>query len=251
MDVERNVHMIRISLVIPAYNEVQRLPGLLDSVAAARANYIGGSEAIEVIVADNASTDSTAAIASEWGCRVVSVEKRCIAAVRNGGAQIARGEILCFVDADSLIHSETFGAIDDALARADVVGGATGVQLERWSLGITLTYLMFLPMVLLTGMDTGLVFCRHIDFEEIGGYEERREFAEDVAFLWALKRLGRSRGQKLVRLPQVKAVTSTRKFDRHGDWHYFTKIFPLALPALLWPAARTKLAQWYWYTDDR
>ena len=243
--------MTRFSLVIPAYNEAQRLPRLLDSVAAARANYPGGSHAIEVIVADNGSTDSTAEIASERGCRVVRVEPRCIAAVRNGGARIACGEILCFIDADSLIHPATFSAIDEALAQTTIVGGATGVQLERWSLGIALTYIALVSFVILTRMDTGVVFCRRADFEEIGGYDERREMAEDVAFLWALRRLGRGRSQKLTRLTHVKAITSTRKFDRHGDWHCFTKMLPAVVPALFRPTARTEFAQHYWYSDDR
>ncbi len=43
---------------------------------------------------------------------------------------------MCFVDADTRIHGETFRAIDDALAGGRVVGGATGVRLERWSPGM-------------------------------------------------------------------------------------------------------------------
>jgi hypothetical protein len=42
-----------------------------------------------------------------------------------------------------------------------------------------------------------------------------------------------------------------RKFDEHGDWHYFTQIMPLAVPALLWPGRRSALAKRYWYPDDR
>lgn len=243
--------MIRHSLVIPAFNEAKLLPRLLDTLDVARERYRHGAAAIEVIVADNSSTDTTPEIARERGCRVARVEKRCIAAARNGGAAVANGEVLCFLDADSQIHPDTFNAIDEALTRHTVIAGATGVHLERWSLGIALTYCMFMPMVILTGMDTGVVFCRRADFLTIGGYDERREFAEDVAFLWALRRLGRSRGAKLIRLTQVKAITSTRKFDRHGDWHYFTKVIPGALPSLLSPARRSKMAQEYWYPDER
>ena len=76
----------RFSLVIPAFNEQMYLPRLLDSVERARATYSGGAENVEVIVADNGSTDETATIASSRGCRVAQVEKRAIAASRNGGA---------------------------------------------------------------------------------------------------------------------------------------------------------------------
>ncbi|HZE60747.1 MAG TPA: glycosyltransferase [Burkholderiales bacterium] len=224
------------------------LPRLLDSVDAARARYKGE---VQVIVADNASTDATAAIARARGCEVAYVEQRRIAASRNGGAKLARAESLCFIDADSSIHPQTFHAIDEALARRDVVGGATGVYPERWSVGIVATWMVMLPMVWVTRMDTGVVFCRRADFEALGGYDEERELAEDVAFLWALKRLGARRGQRLARLTQTKAMASMRKFDRHGDWHYFTTVIPQGAPAIFRRSARTKLAQRYWYTDDR
>ncbi len=235
------------SLVIPARNEEAYLPRLLETVQEARSRYVRAGKAVEVIVADNASTDSTAKVAAEHGCRVVRVEKRVIAAVRNGGAAIAEGEVLAFVDADTRIHPETFNAIDRALAGGRVIGGATGVTLERWSLGLAATYLFIMPIVVLTGMDTGVVFCRREDFGELGGYDERRLVAEDAAFLWRLKKLGRERGQKLARVAEAKAIVSTRKFDEHGDWHWFTQLIPRALPALLSASAERRLAEKYWY----
>ena len=80
---------MRFSVIIPAYNEERYLPRLLDSIEVARANYSGGRDQIEVVVADNASTDRTAEVASEHGARVVHVAKRRIGAARNGGARTA------------------------------------------------------------------------------------------------------------------------------------------------------------------
>jgi len=241
----------RFSLVVPAYNEGRWLPFLLDSVDAASVACSIGDAAVEVIVADNASTDRTAEVASARGCRVVRVAKRCIAAARNGGAAVARGDVLLFVDADARIHPRTFEAVDEALATGRVVGGATGVSLDRWSAGIALTWAVMVPMVWVTGMDTGVVFCRRADFEAVSGYDERRRFAEDVIFLLALRRLGRGRGQRLVRLRRVKAVASTRKFDEHGDWHYLTTILGLPLATLVRPRAAERLVDRYWYRPER
>ncbi len=243
--------MIKISLIIPAYNEALYLPRLLKTVDEARARFVDGPDAVEVIVADNASTDDTSAIAASCGCIVTHIPQRRISLARNGGAKAARGEILCFVDADTLIHPDTFNAVAAALERNDIVGGASGVRLQRWSLGIALTYAMFIPLLALTGMDTGVVFCRREDFWAVGGYDERRELAEDAAFLWALRRLGKKRNQRLTRLPSAKAVASMRKFDLYGDWHYFTKVFPFGAPAILRPNARTKFARRYWYGNER
>ena len=238
----------RFSLVIPAYNEARLLPRLLDSVDIARAAY-GDRDALEVIVADNMSTDGTAQLAAARGCRVVRVEKRVIAASRNGGARIALGDIVCFIDADSQVHPQTFVEIEKALATGRCVAGATGVRMERLSLGIALTYALLVPFVWLTGMDTGVVFCRKRDFDAIGGYDENRPVAEDVAFLWALRRLGKARGERLTRLRRAKALGSTRKFDEFGDWHYFG-LMREGLRQLRTPGS-SAFTDKYWYKPRR
>jgi len=241
----------RLSLVIPAYNEERFLPRLLDSVEAAAQRYAHGAAAVQVIVADNASTDRTAELARERGCNVVPVAKRSIAAARNAGFAAARGEIVGFVDADMQIHRGTFDAIERALASDRIVGGATGCTLERRSLGLAVTYALFIPMVWLTNFDTGVVFCRRRDFEATGGYNESLRVAEDVGFLLALRRVGRMQGSRLTRLRHVKAVASTRKFDEYGDWHYLTTIPRLAVGLVLRRSASLEDIERYWYEPRR
>ena len=239
----------RYSLIIPAHNEEEYLPRLLDTVELARNRYVRGADAVEVIVADNSSTDATAAIARQRGCSVVSIVERRIASARNGGAGVARGRLFAFVDADMRIHADTFNAIDRCMATGGVVGGATGVHLERWSLGIAATYAVMVPWVWMLRMDTGVVFCSSDDFRAIGGYDEERYFGEDVKLLFDLKRIGRPRGQRLARVRSVKALTSMRKFDRRGDWHYFTMIFKL-IPLLFRPHdTMDDEVREYWYGD--
>jgi glycosyltransferase involved in cell wall biosynthesis len=242
---------IRFSVIIPAYNEAQFLPRLLDSIEAAKSKYSGDSQAIEVIVANNNSTDRTAEVASKRGARVVTIEKRRIAAARNGGGHAARGDILCFIDADSAVHPQSFDAIDLAIESGRYVAGATGVVLERKSFGLLITYCLMMPMVWLTRMDTGVIFCRREDFEAVGGYDESRFYAEDVLFLLALRRLGRSKGQRLTRLRGAKALGSTRKFDQFGDWHYFWMLGHVLKSLLTWNWHDQKLADQYWYNSGR
>lgn len=195
------------------------------------------------------STDDTAAIARARGCRVATVTTRRIGAARNGGAALATAPILCFSDADMQIHPDAFNAIARAIAEPAVVGGATGVTMERWSAGIALTFAMILPLVWLTGMDSGVVFMRRDDYLRTGGYSEERHFAEDVEFLLKLIRLGRTRGQRLRRLRRVKSIVSTRKFDRYGDWHYFWMMPRLAIGTLIPRFSDHPTARKYWYED--
>jgi len=264
----------RFSLVIPAFNEEAYLPRLLDTVDEARHRYRGGANLIEVIVADNDSTDATARVARERGCRVAHVAKRRIAAARNGGAAIAGGEVLCFVDADFRIHPQTFNAIDDAMADGRYVGGATGILLERMSPGIAATVLAILPLLMLTGVDAGVWFCRRADFEAAGRYDEELLISEDVQFLWALKQLGRRRRprQKFVRLSSwrgflrmffavsadgrfsgdvagVRAIASVRKFDKYGDWHFLLDVPRLCWWMLVRSGRFEERVQAYWYED--
>ncbi len=239
---------MRISLIVPAYNEELLLPRLLDSVDAARAAY--GHE-IEVIVADNASTDGTAALARARGCRVVQVERRSIAAARNGGAAAARGEILAFTDADGRIHRRTFVAIERAIASGRVVAGATGGLFDRWSPGLLATFVLFAPIAFVTGFDTGVVYCRRDDFARVGGYDESRLYAEDVAFLLALRRHGKATRRRLARPWGARTIVSTRKFDRWGDWHFFTRMPAAGWRVLRDPASATEFARDYWYRPER
>ncbi|MDX6443577.1 MAG: hypothetical protein QOH71_651 [Blastocatellia bacterium] len=242
---------MKFSVVIPAYNEEHYLPRLLDSIEVARANYSGGRDEIEVIVADNDSDDRTAEVASAHGARVVAVQKRRIAAARNGAGRVAQGEIVCFIDGDSAVHPQTFNAIEAAIASGRYVGGSTGLTLERKSFGLLVTYILAAPMVWLSGMDSGVVFCRRRDFEAVGGYDETRLYAEDVLFLLALRRLGKTRGQRLTRLPQVRALGCTRKFDQFGDWHYFGMLGHVFKSLVTWNWHDEKLADRYWYKSGR
>jgi glycosyltransferase involved in cell wall biosynthesis len=245
----------RFSVIIPAYNEAAYLPRLIASIKNAALNFRDGD--VEIIVADNSSTDDTARIARDAGCRVATVKKRAIAAARNGGASIATGEVFCFIDADSALHPDTFNKIDAAMRDPTIIAGATGIYLERWSPALFVVYWVMMPIAWLTGFDTGVVFCRREDFQAVGGYNEDLLLAEDVDFLIALKRRGRQSGQRLTRLNGVKALGSTRKFDTHGDWHYFTmlpqivrSVFRHGFKIVLENGKMPPLTD-YWYKPDR
>jgi hypothetical protein len=169
---------------------------------------------------------------------------------------VASGDLLAFIDADSQVHPETFNEIDRVLSDPHVVGGTTGIEFERMSAGIKLTSMMLLMAGnvlrlsinerLTTEIDSGVAFCRRSDFTAIGGYSEERLFAEDAQLLLDLQRLGRKRGQRLARRMNARALFSTRKFDRYGDWHYFPLSFRMLWSMLRRGGVRAWARQ-YWY----
>jgi len=92
------------SIIIPAFNEENYLARTLDHINQA-ASYLRGKEdrSVEVIVVDNNSDDQTANLARASGATVLSESDHNISKVRNAGARAANGDILVFIDADTLI----------------------------------------------------------------------------------------------------------------------------------------------------
>lgn len=192
-----------ISFIIPAHNEAQYLGATLHAMfTAARA----AGEAYEVIVVDDSSTDRTGQIARDAGARVERVEHRHIAATRNAGARIARGELLMFVDADTLINAEVVRAVCEAIAQGAVGGGC----LFDFDGDLPLWARIFHPVGLQVARVTKLVggccmFSTRAAFDAVGGFSEEYYAAEDLMFVRAMKRHGR------FVIPKPKVVTSGRK----------------------------------------
>src|SRR5690349_19341421 len=92
---------MKISVVIPAYNEEKLLGETLEHINKARAVFDEFGWASELVVCDNNSTDRTAAIAKSAGATVIFERINQIGRARNTGAGAATGEWLIFVDADS------------------------------------------------------------------------------------------------------------------------------------------------------
>ena len=110
--------MTRLSFVIPARNEEALIGETLEAILASVARSAGVSRqqlwlpntSVEVVVADDASDDRTAAIverfAGEAGVRLLPCVGGTCAAARNAGAAVSTGRVLCFVDADTIVPEE-------------------------------------------------------------------------------------------------------------------------------------------------
>src|SRR5216684_6690052 len=96
-----------ISFIVPAHNEELWIGKCLGSI---RATMEKLAEPYEVIVVDDASTDSTPRLAEQMGARTIRVEHRKISAVRNAGARLACGEVFMFVDADTQVNQQAVRA---------------------------------------------------------------------------------------------------------------------------------------------
>jgi glycosyltransferase involved in cell wall biosynthesis len=198
-----------ISFVIPAYNEERYLPATLERLFPC-ASALG--EPFEVIVADDASTDRTAEIARSAGARVVSTRNRQIAATRNAGAREAKGDILAFVDADTLVSEAVLRATLEAV-RGGAVGGGARVTLDRVSPIARASLATFVWFYHRCGYAGGCyMFARRDAFEAIGGFDERYFATEEM---W-LSRALRDRGRFVIVKEPV--VSSGRKLRLYSRW---------------------------------
>ncbi len=111
----------RVSVIVPVHNGALTIARCLSALAQNPAGLF------EVIVVDDRSTDTTAAIAAAHGARVIAnPERGGPAAARNAGAAIARGEILLFVDADVEVQPGTVAQIVAHLDRHPEIAGVFG-----------------------------------------------------------------------------------------------------------------------------
>lgn len=205
---------VKLSVIIPAYNEETYLPGTLDAVQPAAAQ-LGAGVDVEVIVVDNGSDDETANVAREKGARVVHEPVRGIAHARNSGARHAKGDVLVFIDADVLAPPNLLSAICQAMSDTSCVGGAVDVDYRPQRLSMRFYLYTWRLLARIMGMAQGAAqFCRRSAFEEIGGYDPQVWIGEDVDFYWSLKRLAKTvqGAVRLIRCPRVRP--SSRRFDK-------------------------------------
>jgi glycosyltransferase involved in cell wall biosynthesis len=217
---------MKISIVIPAYNEENYLPATLVKIGAALANVGCDSE---TIVVDNESTDKTRLIAESFGAKFFTETERNIAKVRNTGAKNSGGDVLIFVDADTLVPDSLFQKIADVMRDKKCFGGAVAVgygEFRRKWMKFYLCGWQFWGAFF--NMKQGATqFCRKSVFENLGGYDETIYIGEDVMFYWRLSKFARRANGYLFFIENPKVVTSARRFDKMSIWKILLLTHPL------------------------
>src|SRR5947209_12722358 len=224
-----------ISFIVPAYNEEAELPDTLRAIHAAATGY-----EYEIVLVNDGSTDTTAAIGEQCGARVISIERRQIAAARNAGARAAQGDIFIFVDADTQIGPEHVRGAINLLENGFAGGGshlAFDDEIPSWG-----KVMFHVFSVLYFGLNLGagaFLFTTRENFFAAGGFDEIYFAGEEVFFTVALKRLGRF---KLLREP---AITSGRKLRMYSGWKVFGGLLSVLFGGPRGVMSRKKLDMWY------
>lgn len=172
---------MRISIIVPTYNEETTIGGLLENLREIRAE--------QVIVADGGSTDRTAEIAGLAARVVRAPAGRGVQ--MNAGAAVADGDVLWFLHADVRLRRGALEAVCSCLQNPAVIGGNLDIRYggdDRMGQTLTLLNRWRTRLGWFYG-DSG-IFCRRAVFEALGGYKPW-PILEDYDFARRLLRAGR------------------------------------------------------------
>ena len=206
---------ITLSVIVPAWNEEKRVGNAVASLQRAAAVYERERGArTEIIVVDNNSTDQTKAVAQQAGAAVVFEPVNNIGKARNTGVKASTGKYLAFCDADNEVTENLLTLIHDHLKEPGIIGGGTWIVPATRSWKVRFFFCLWGLYVRFSRVGVGMMHCRRTDFETFGGFDETIYAAEDLQLAYALKKLGRPRGQKFKLIHSGWIITSTRKIDQ-------------------------------------
>jgi glycosyltransferase involved in cell wall biosynthesis len=220
---------VKISIVVPAFNE-ERLLGrsLAEMKASAKAFESLGWET-ELIVCDNNSTDQTAQIAREAGATVVFEPVNQIARARNRGAAAATGDWLIFVDADSQPSAALFSDVAGQITSGTCLAGGSTIRMDLQKfMGRFIVWLWNFSSRNFKLLAGSFIFCEAEAFRKIGGFNEKMFAAEELDLGSRLKKLARQTGKRLAVLSGHPLLTSARKLHLYSSREHLNLIFRAA-----------------------
>jgi glycosyltransferase involved in cell wall biosynthesis len=200
---------LKISVVVPAFNEERLLSRSLDAIKLAASVF---GDAWELIVCDNNSTDRTAEIARAAGARVVFEPHNQISRARNRGAADAAGDWLLFVDADSSPSPDLFRDLKSAIDSGGCLAGGSTIAADSDSFGFRLGIRVWNMISRVARWGAGaFIYCDATAFRELGGFSEELYASEELDFFQRLKPVARRLGRAIVILHRHPLRTSDRK----------------------------------------
>ena len=200
---------MKISIIIPTYNEEEYLPKLLESIKSQDfTDY-------EIIVADAQSDDNTRNIAKEYGC--VVVEGGLPGPGRNRGAEVAQGEILLFLDSDLELTENYLSNVIEEFESEDL--GIAITQMTPLSEKKRDKYLHDLANWFMIAVENikphgagcyGIISKKELH-DEVNGFDENLSFGEDTDYI---ERVAEISEFKVLR--NARIGVSTRRLEEEG-----------------------------------
>ena len=193
-----------ISIIIPTYNEAASIQPCLERLK---------GQNLEVILADSPnSNDGLDKIAETYSFRYLKSQKGGRNHQMNAGAALAKGDILYFVHADTLVHAD----FEKDISQAVKDGADMGCYRYRFDaypnpLMYINSFFTRFPMIWCRGGDQTLFIKKDV-FEKLNGFCEKHLIMEDYDILL------RSKGKYNFKIIPKNVIVSARKYETNGYW---------------------------------
>src|SRR4051794_15896412 len=173
-DVASRKWPVTISVIVPAHNEEDYLAQTLEALN--RQDYA----AREIVVVANGCTDRTEEAARGKCHRLVTLSRKNLGVARNLGARMARGDLLVFVDADTLLPPDALGIIAERFTEQHAGGTLRGQpDSERFAYRLIYGLKNFIHCYVVRNGSSGVIICWKEQFMSVGGFDERLELREN------------------------------------------------------------------------
>lgn len=215
---------MRISVIIPAYNEEAYLPKTLESLKRLQ------KQPDEIIVVDGGSYDATQKIARSYGAVVVIAKNSTVSIARQKGLEAATGDIVATTDADTVVPADWLDKIIETLQQPGVVGTYSGYRVDdgrlfyqvfiNWIHPAIFSLSQWSAFPISPGQNTA--YWREKTLKAGGGYPTEFKSAEDIELARRLKKIG------TVRYRHDNYVTSSGRRSKEGFalvWRMATGLF--------------------------
>ncbi len=204
----------KISIIIPTLNEERYLPKTIESIF----QHAEFPQDLEILVVDAGSLDQTAKIAEELGVKVFQKPEFVLKKYEslNFGIKQANGDVILFLDADTILPKEFDIKISKSLGQQGIVGGAFEFSFDHldWKLSLLQKFNRIRYRFGHMYYGDQAIFCLKSVAVELGGYP-KKELMESAYFCKRLLTIGK------LRLIKSAVKTSPRRFNENG----FFKVF--------------------------
>jgi uncharacterized protein (TIGR00661 family) len=200
---------VKLSIIIPTYNEEEYLPKLLYSIN------VQNFKDFEIIVADAGSVDKTREIAESYNCKVIDGGLPAVG--RNNGAKQAEGELLLFLDSDVILSADYLeSAIEEFEEKELGIAITQIIPLSDKSVDKVLHkfanfFMKRTESIKPHGAGCYGILTTKIFHNQVQGFDECLDFGEDSDYI---ERIGKIQTFKVLRKPRL--LVSTRRLEKEG-----------------------------------
>lgn len=228
-----------VSVIIPVLNEANSIQSVLQTI---RETGISPKQPeapeIEIIVVDGGSQDETVPLAEQAGAIVVSTSKGR-AKQMNLGAQIATGEVLLFLHADTVLPEGWMMQVQQTLGRSTVVAGAFELSIDgkEWGLRGVEWGVKWRSRLMQLPYGDQAIFLKASTFHQMDGFPQL-PIMEDFELIRRLKPLGK------IAIAPAAVLTSARRWQKLGILKT-TLLNQLIVAAYFLGINPERIARWY------